>query len=87
MTTISSPPEVRAAVHSHFDNELTRATPPDLPIFPWKQPDNLDSFVIEPRGDPSLTLADVIALAKHSIKGSSRSALAKPPVHTAFPTK
>jgi hypothetical protein len=46
--------------HSHFDKELTRATPAGLPISPWENPDNPDPFVIEPRGDRFLTLADMI---------------------------
>jgi hypothetical protein len=59
-TIATSPIVVLAVVHSHFDIELTRATPPDLPIPPWEHPDNPDRFVIEPRGDSTLTLADMI---------------------------
>jgi hypothetical protein len=49
-------------VHSHFDAELNRATPPILPRPPWELPGNPDNFTIEPRGDPSLTLTDMITL-------------------------
>jgi hypothetical protein len=59
-TIVATPNDVIAAVHSHFDKELTRANPPELPIPPWEHPDNPDQFVIEPRGDSSLTLADII---------------------------
>jgi hypothetical protein len=56
----ASPHEVIAIVHSRFDKELTRATPPELPIPLWEHPDNPEPFVIESRGDPSLTLAGII---------------------------
>ena len=59
-TTVTSPSAVIEAVHSHFATELGRATPHELPIPPWELPDNPDNFTIEPRGDPSLTLADMI---------------------------
>ena len=59
-TTASSPSAVIDAVHSHFATELSRATPPELPVPPWEHPDNPDNYTIEPRGDPSLTLADMI---------------------------
>jgi hypothetical protein len=58
--TVTSPTAVLADVHSHFDTELTRATPLVLPIPPGEHPDNPDHFVIEPRGDSTLTLADMI---------------------------
>jgi hypothetical protein len=57
---VTSPTDVLAAVHSHFDAELSRATPPVLPISSWELPDNPDNFTIKPRGDPSFTLADMI---------------------------
>jgi hypothetical protein len=57
---VTSPTAVLAAVHSHFDTELTRATPTELPIPPWEHPDNPDHFFIETRGDSTLTLADMI---------------------------
>jgi hypothetical protein len=56
----TSPSDVLEVVHSHFAAELRRATPPELSIIPWELPDNPDNFTIEPRGDPSLTLADMI---------------------------
>jgi hypothetical protein len=59
-TTATSPSAVLEAVHSHFTTELNRATPPDLPVPPWEHPDNPDNYTIESRGDPSLTLADMI---------------------------
>jgi hypothetical protein len=31
-----------------------------MPIPPWELPDNPENFTIEPRGEPSLTLADMI---------------------------
>jgi hypothetical protein len=43
-----------------LDTELTRATPPELSIPPWEHPANPDRFVIEPRGDSTLTLTDMI---------------------------
>jgi hypothetical protein len=54
------PPAVLEAVHSHFATELSRATPHKLSTPPWELPDNPDNFTIEPRGDPSLTFADMI---------------------------
>jgi hypothetical protein len=54
----ASPPA--GAVHSHLDTELTRATPPELSIPPWEHPANPDRFVIESRGDSTLTLTDMI---------------------------
>jgi hypothetical protein len=59
-TTATFPTTALPAVHSHIDTELTRTTPPDLHIPPWETLDNPDQFVIEPRGDPSLTLADMM---------------------------
>jgi hypothetical protein len=59
-TTVISLIALLAVVHSHFATELTRATPPELPILPWEHPDNPDQFFIEPRGDSILTLADMI---------------------------
>jgi hypothetical protein len=59
-TVATSPSAVLEAVHSHFATELSRATPHELPIPPWELPNNPDNFTIEPRGDPSLTLADMI---------------------------
>jgi hypothetical protein len=60
-TTVASLHEVIAAVHSHSDKELTRATPPELLSIPqWEHPDNPDPYIIDPRGDPSLILADMI---------------------------
>jgi hypothetical protein len=61
-TIVTSPTEVLAAVHSHFDAELSRATPLALPIPPWEHPNSPDRFVIEPRGDISFTLTDLITL-------------------------
>jgi hypothetical protein len=58
--TATSPTAVLEAVHSHFATELSRATPHELPIPAWELPANPDNFTIEPRGDPSLTLADMI---------------------------
>jgi hypothetical protein len=58
--TSPSPFPVLEAVHSHFATELSRATPHELPIPPWELLDNPDNFTIEPRRDPSLTLADMI---------------------------
>jgi hypothetical protein len=60
-TTVDSPHEVIAAVHSHFDEELSRATPPELPIPPWENPQNPEPFVLAPRGDPFITLTDMMA--------------------------
>jgi hypothetical protein len=62
-TTTTSPTDVLKAVHLHFDAELSRATPPVLPIPPWEHPDSHDRFVIEPRGVTSITLADMITIA------------------------
>jgi hypothetical protein len=59
-TTATTPSAVLKAVHSHFATELSRATPHDLPSAPWELSDNPDNFTIEPRGDPSLTLADMM---------------------------
>jgi hypothetical protein len=59
-TDVTTSTAVLAAVHSHFDTELTRATPPKLPTPPWEQPDNPDQFFIEPRGDSTLALTDLI---------------------------
>jgi hypothetical protein len=58
--TVTSPNAAIATIHSHFDNELTRATPPELPTPPWEHPDNPNQFVIEPGGDSSIALADTI---------------------------
>ena len=46
--TLTSPPNSAAPPHANY--------PPP----PWELPDNPDTFTIEPRGDPSLTLADMI---------------------------
>ena len=59
-TTATSPSAVIEAVHSHFATELGRATPHELPTPPWELPDNPDNVTIDPRGDPSLTLAAMI---------------------------
>jgi hypothetical protein len=59
-TTATSPSAVLETVHSHFATELTRATPPELPVPPWEHPNNPDNYTIERRGEPSLTLADMI---------------------------
>jgi hypothetical protein len=52
----------------------------------WELPDNPYNFTIDPRGDFSLTLADMIT-ATHSIKVFTRSARAKPPAPTVSRTK
>jgi hypothetical protein len=59
-TTVTSPTEVLAVVHSHLDAEVTRATPPQLLVPPWEHPDNPDQFLIESREGSFLTLADMI---------------------------
>jgi hypothetical protein len=59
-TKATSPTDVLEALYSHFDAELSRATATVLLVPPWELPDNPGNFTIEPRGDPSLTLADMI---------------------------
>jgi hypothetical protein len=86
MTIATSPTAVLAAVHSHFDTELTRATPPELPIPPWELPANPDRFVIEPRGDSTLTLADMITRDTFD-KTINSLGTGKAPAETVSPTK
>jgi hypothetical protein len=59
-TTSTLPHRSPSGSPLHLDTELTRATPPELPLPPWEQPDNPNQFFIEPRGDSTLTLADII---------------------------
>jgi hypothetical protein len=69
-TKVTSLSDVLKAVHSHFDAELSRATPPVLPTPPWQLPDNHDNFTIEPRGNPSLadmTTRDAFDKTIHSL--------------------
>jgi hypothetical protein len=51
-TTTTSPSAVLEAVHSHFAAELSRATPPELPVPPWELPDNPDNLPSNPAEAP-----------------------------------
>jgi hypothetical protein len=64
-TTVDSPDDVVAVVHSHFDRKLTRATLSELAYPPWENPDNPDPFTIEPRGDPSLICDEYSPATEH----------------------